>query len=71
MTLRLFWEDKKGYVEVIDKVVEINILTVEPRKKALEVVTEDNKPEIILFNEIKLAFLRDIDSGREYFRMCN
>lgn len=71
--MRLFVEDKKGYVETFDNVYKVSIKKIDNKSNLLihnnntvdkEFVFSENIP----LNEIKLAYLIDVDTMHEYFR---
>ena len=66
--IRLFIEDKKGYVETFDNVYKVSIKKID-NKNNLEINYNSLKNnEYLPLNEIKLAYLIDVDTMHEYFR---
>ena len=66
--LRLFVEDKKGYVDVYDNVYKVEIKKTD-KKNVLKINYNSLKDcDYILLNSIRLCFLIDADTMHEYFR---
>lgn len=66
--LRLFVENKKGYVDVYDNVYKVKIKKID-NKNILEISYNSLKDcDYILLNSITLCYLIDIDTMYEYFR---
>jgi hypothetical protein len=66
--LRLFIEDKKGYMETFDNVYKVCIKKFD-NKNTLEICYNSLKDvEYIPLTSVKLCFLIDVDTMHEYFR---
>lgn len=66
--LRLFVENKKGYVDVYDNVYKVKIKKTD-NKNILEISYNSLKDcDYILLKSITLCYLIDVDTMHEYFR---
>lgn len=66
--MRLFIEDLKGYTDVYDNVRNVFIRKVD-NKNTIELrYINKTEKDYIPLNEIRLAFLVDLNNMEEYFR---
>ena len=66
--MRLFIEDLKGYTDVYDNVRSVFIRKVDNKNTIELSYINKTEKDYIPLNEIRLAFLVDLNNMEEYFR---
>ena len=66
--MRLFIEDLKGYTDVYDNVRNVFIRKVDNKNTIELSYINKTEKDYIPLNEIRLAFLVDLNNMEEYFR---